>query len=116
MMFTLVFSGVSVGAGDRAGRLGDLGHSGLLHIEVEADDWRHALIVGGEKLSTAVARVSSPRAQDEPGPTRWERMRVGPHREEAQRLASEWIANSNGEPVDALVESLTDLIEGLLDR
>jgi hypothetical protein len=138
--FTLVFSGVQVGAGEDS-TYGDIGHSGLVHVVVEADNWEDALVVLGRNLSSVQAPKDSPASV---GPSVWERVKQGNQeshkRKEARRLAIQWLeANGllNGVRVADLsnldsssihllsgreaeevrrLDSLAGLLEGILGR
>jgi len=117
MKFTLVFSAVGVGAGETT--YGDSGHSGLVHVQVEAEDWKGALVVFGKRLSNVLGNVPT-EEPEKTGPSVWERLRMpGPQNEEARRLAVQWLEGHqllpDGEK-GPRVESLTGLIEGLLTR
>jgi hypothetical protein len=112
--FTCVFTAVGVAEGDRdADNHAGGGHSGHVRITVEAYDWHDALDVLGKKLSSV---KDPPLPGESPvGPSVWERVQRGPNYEEARKLALSWL-EANDLLVDGpRVESLTALIEGLLD-
>lgn len=120
--FTLVFSAVGVGAeGQTYGRT-----SGLVHVNVEADDEKDALKRLGEGLSHVIAaertttvrldaqgNVPSTGPLDPPPKSAWDRL---PGKvTEARRLARQWL-NANTINTEEREDSLTGLVTGLLER
>lgn len=97
---------------------------GTIGVTVYACDWKDAFDVVGNTL-TGVARpygelTTGPakqrvRSSETERPTSWEHVTSGPNHDEARKLARDWTRSNSGS-TPALDDSLTALIEGLLDR
>jgi hypothetical protein len=126
MKYTIEFSGVGVYSEGLVERSisgstyvgGNRETSGLLHVEIESGSPHEALSTLGRRLSDVLAPpIDAPKDFD-PGQSVWDRLK-NPNHEEALRLAQQWFL-ANGLKEDALrgvrLQSLTGLIEGILDR